>query len=114
MKFCNICGCEYDNNSIPHYCRNCGKNLSDQIEKTDVLLFFSVVFKIIGFIGMFLFTFPLASCAITPLCLDGECFGDNYSIVGWTMIFLPVLFLIIGFIIKRKFKKECLLNLNKD
>ena len=46
-KKCSICKYEY-NEEIPHYCVKCGKNLTNQIEKSDVIFFFSKLFKVMG------------------------------------------------------------------
>jgi len=48
---CNICNQENELNT--HYCKNCGKNISNIIEKTDVLFFFCGFIKFIGiYIGV--------------------------------------------------------------
>ena len=110
MLKCNNCKHQYGDN-IPHYCSNCGNNLSRQIEKTDIVLFISNFLKVTGTIGLIFFTFPLTSCAITPLCLDGTCIGENYPIKLWIIILLPVLLIIISYIIRLHFKKMCMLNI---
>lgn len=109
MKSCNVCNYKYDN-EVPHYCINCGTNLSSEIEKTDVVLFFSKFFKILGLIGFIIFTYPLVSCAINPFCIDGHCIGSNYSFKDWLLIITPIIFIITGFILKKIFKKICLEN----
>lgn len=110
MKVCNICNHKYDN-KIPHYCSICGKNLSNQIEKTDIILFLSNFLKIIGIMGLFIFALPLVSCTIKPVSIDGSCFGCDYSIIGWVLIVLPIIFIVAGFILKSYFKKLCLKNI---
>lgn len=57
-------------------------------------------------------TLPGITFAISPLCIDG-CIGGNYTIFDWIMIPVPIVFIIISYFIKKHFKKECLLNINK-
>lgn len=63
MLECSVYGRIYKD-SAPHYCNDCGKNLTPYIEKTDVILIFSKSFKVIGLIGAVIFTYLLASCVL--------------------------------------------------
>lgn len=112
MKKCSICYKEYKD-SIPHYCTKCGNNLSNQIEKTDLLLFFSRVLKILGLMGLFLFSIPAVSCALSDFCVDGACLGTPLNIFDIAIIFSPILLVILGIYLKKIFKKICLANIQK-
>ncbi len=110
MKNCKICNKQYKD-EFPHYCSNCGTNLSNQIEKTDVILFLSNFFRVIGIIGIILFTYPLASCAIQPVSIDATTFGGSLSLGDWLLAAIPVVLVIMSFILIRYFKKLCLSNI---
>lgn len=69
MLECSVCRRIYKD-SAPHYCHDCGKNLTPYIEKTDVILIFSKFFKVIGLIGAVIFTYPLASCVLIVRVLE--------------------------------------------
>ena len=64
MVKCNICKCENKDNR--HYCSNCGKNLSNQIEFSDILFFIS---KAIKFLSIFFATITFLSTTLINIVL---------------------------------------------
>lgn len=97
-------------NEKVHYCPVCGKNLSSQIEKSDVVYFFSEFFKLFGVAGIILFSLPLYACS-RIVCIDGSCVGDN--LVDKILMIIPIVLLIIGVLLKKYFNRLCSKHIKK-
>ena len=102
---CNICKNEIDKNC--HYCQNCGKNLSSQIEITDVLFFLSGVLKFFSIMFAILFFFGgLFANTIRSLSNDKE-------LTVWPFYIVCLIVYLIGFLLKKHTLKECKKNILK-
>ena len=99
MKKCNICNEENEKNT--HYCKKCGKNLSNTIEKTDILFFLSNFLK---FIALFIIVF------ILPWSFIFEGISNNYNYTIFLLIICAILFIIMD-ALKRYSLRLCKKNL---
>ena len=109
---CSIC---YENNpKNSHYCKKCGSNLTNKIEKTDIIRFISRIFIVFGIIGIFLITFPIVSCSINDVCIDGDCLIGKLSIKDIVIMLSPIILLVIGIIMYNYVKRLCLKNIGKN
>lgn len=101
---CNICNKENEQNS--HYCNNCGKNLSNNIEKTDVLFFFRNVLIVLGIIMLYITPGLLFFDIIRAL--DGG-FAYTFTIISLT---ISLTLFAISYVIKKYALKLCEKNIN--
>ena len=100
---CNIC--KHINEKGNHYCYNCGKNISDIIEGTDILFFFCGLMKgggillLVCFFPFFRFIDVLSSLNV----------GNKQNLSIYVIIFC--LILIVGsFILKKYILRLCKKN----
>ena len=103
---CDICDVKNDENI--HYCVNCGNNLSDKTELTDVLFFIA---RLINWFGKICLIFTLITVwPFLVMCQSPftKCtFFDTFGVC-----FLPSLFMfVISFFIKLYSIKRCRKNL---
>lgn len=101
---CNICNQE--NEKERHYCQKCGKNLSNLIEKTDVLFFFSGLLKLLGIIILILMV-PGFIILEAILSLD----AGNPKIMSLPALILSLIMFVISFFLKKYTLKLCKQNI---
>ena len=73
-KICSFCKNEYSNKKKLHYCSKCGHNVTDNIEKSDIVIFFSNFTYIIGLVFIIILTIPVIVFQLTlaGISIDGE------------------------------------------
>lgn len=105
---CNLC--DYENKENEHYCVNCGKNLSSQIEKTDFLFGISSFLKIISIFSLILVC-PGVYLFESISRLDNFSSNSNITLV-FAIVSIAILFFSI--FIKEIAKDMCIKNIKKE
>ena len=102
---CYICKNENDKNC--HYCQKCGKNLSSQIEITDVLFFFGGVFKFFSI--MFAILFFFGGLFVNTL----RSLSNDKELTVFPLYIICLVVYSIGFLLKKYALKKCKKNIFK-
>lgn len=107
-KVCSNCKTEYS--TMQHYCKVCGNNLSNQIEKSDVILFFHRFTMFLGVFSLifFIFMLQMASCSC-----DGA-MGGKLTIYDYLFLLIPILFITLSVVLKKKYKDTIIKNIKKE
>ncbi len=100
---CNICKKENDENC--HYCQNCGKNLSSQIEITDILLFISSLLKFFSIMFAILFFFGVL------LANTFRSLSHDKNLTIYPLYFICLIVYLIGVLLKKYTLKKCKKNI---
>ena len=104
---CSVCKTENFINI--HYCINCGNNLSNEIELTDVLFFITNLINIIGILFLILIIMTFLSLNVFMMM-----FGANIGF-SFMKIFLTFLIIfVINYFVRRYAVKRCKKNLDKN
>ena len=109
MKKCPNCFKENHHNR--HYCKYCGKNLTKKKELSDILGELQELFILLGLFGIFGFSAPLYACSRMDFCIDNSC--THLGFVEIVFISIPFIILLIGFLLKLKYKSILKDNLDK-
>jgi hypothetical protein len=112
-KICSFCKNEYSNKKKLHYCSKCGHNVTDNIEKSDIVIFFSNFTYIIGLVFIIISTIPVIVFQLTlaGISIDGETLNIGKNDIIFS--FFPVLLLLFGIYLKSIAKDLCLKNIKK-
>ena len=102
---CSICKTE--NIKEIHYCKNCGKNLSKYIEKTDILFFLSHLIKWFGIL-ILIFGYPFVKIMFEIYSIDNP---GSYSIKPLLTFVISVIFIILGILLKKYTMNLCKKNI---
>lgn len=103
---CN--NCNFENPLNTHYCCKCGNNISNTIEKTDIIRFLSKFIK-----TMVCIAFILALLGITFLNALASLSSDGKSSMGYVFIIILIVMLIISELLNKYYKNLCMKNLLK-
>lgn len=107
MKNIVICNnCNTENKKGTHYCKKCGKNISDLIEVTDVLFFISSIMKWCSILTL-IFVFPLIKIFEGFVCTLEIC-ENRLSIK--IILFCAIMF-VVSLIIKKITLNKCKKNI---
>lgn len=108
---CKICKADYTLGE--HYCKNCGTNLSNKIEKTDAIRFFQLLFAgfgvFYGFFALIFFKISLEGC-----WCDGTIIESGLQVEDLFVFTMPVCFITISVFLRKIYKDLCLKNINKE
>ena len=107
-KRCPLCKTKY-NDEKQHYCKKCGKNLTEEIEKSDLFYAFYKICLVLGILGFVLFTIPMYQ--MNGFSLDGTVL--KLSCLDYVIMLIPIILIIIAILLRIKSKKLCLKNIQK-
>ena len=111
IKECSICHTKNTNYSEKnHYCVNCGHNLSDIIELSDIATFFYKAFIIVGIVWfaiLFFIIFLTTSFGFMAI-------QEDPIIPYYFPLVYPASIILIGVIIKILTRKACKKNIDKN